>query len=153
MHAEIKKMMASEKENGKMTRLLDGFKSGIRYNENVLVIATTESAAQAFLDNAGTSTVPAWLQDTKYPFLANIDFGAIVKAILAKGGKGGSKGLNEKVFDLFDHITFAGGHLNGNSLEGRFTISFTDKQANAVVQIFDFINYYLEQDAKRKEGM
>src|SRR5690606_8248874 len=57
LKTEINKLMAAEKEEGKKSKLLDGLNPAVRINDKVLVLASSESVAQSYIDNDGTSPV------------------------------------------------------------------------------------------------
>lgn len=147
IHTQVKELMAKENAGGKTGKIMSELKPVVKFNDQYFVVALSEPAAQSFLNSPGTNEVPAWVQSyQQYPTVANLSFRQLLQLVFGSEGKGGAKAEQmKKVFDNFDGITFSGGHYADKSLNSTAEFTFTNKQDNAMLQIFHFINQMMKE--------
>jgi hypothetical protein len=126
-----------------------------KHNNELLVLSLSPQTAEAFLNNTGTGTVPAVLQEySKYPMVVSID----LKQILGitsndQPERKRNKGMNEIMGQVFDQVLVYGGGYENGSVNSVFEFRFSDQNENSLKQLFGIATSIAEKEESRiKEG-
>lgn len=132
------------------------FRPAIMYNDSLCVIAHSAAMAEAYLNNSGTTALPAWLPAApKGNMWMNFGFRDIMTMVYSMAGKPGKnkdKQANE-IFGMFDQLIMTGGEYANGSLNSQMEFRFSNPDKNVLEQLFELANTASQQKAKARKEM
>lgn len=149
--ADRKLDSVSNTEKGE--KMMSLFRPVIKFNDNLCVITLNEAMADAYLENPGTASLPAWLPANQHTSMwMNLNFREIMNMLLSKAGKPG-KGKDQQVQTMlatFDQLIISGGEYANGSLNSRMEFRFSDPDKNALQQFFEMANRLSQEKAEAR---
>jgi hypothetical protein len=151
LKARFSQMIDSLKNTESGGKMFDKFSPAVRYNDSLFVISSSTEAANAFLNNNGSSPVPEWLQSNiSHPMVMSINFKELLTLMINKNQ--GERGMPQmKMLDMFDQIVAYGGDYENGSLNSSMEFRFSNPNENSFKQLFDMMNTMIEESEKVKE--
>lgn len=137
-------------------KIMSVFRPAIMYNDSLCVIAHSAAMAEAYLNNSGTTALPAWLPAApKGNMWMNFGFRDIMTMVYSMAGKPGKnkdKQANE-IFGMFDQLIMTGGEYANGSLNSQMEFRFSNPDKNVLEQLFELANTASQQKAKARKEM
>lgn len=152
LKASIDHTLDSLKKTDSFKRSFKNFNPVVRYNDSLLVISSSEETAEKFLKNSDNRQIPEWISvNQAHPMLLELDLNELFGTMFSSASLAPDKNEEDlKIFEMFDKLIVSGGDYTDGSLNSRTEFTFTKKDENSFKQLFDLLNYGVEQAEKRK---
>lgn len=137
-------------------KIMSLFRPAIMYNDSLCVIAHSAAMAEAYLNQSGNGTLPAWLPaNQKGNMWMSLGFRDIMTMVVNMAGKNGKSKEKEtmELLEMFDQLVITGGEYADGSMNSRMEFRFSNPDKNVLEQLFDMANRASMQKAKAKKAM
>ena len=137
-------------------KIMSLFRPAIMYNDSICVVAHSAAMAEAYLNNPGTTPLPAWLPAApKGNMWMNLGFRDIMTMVYSMAGKPGKNKDKQamEVFGMFDQMIMTGGDYANGSLNSQMEFRFSNPDKNVLEQLFDLANKASQEKAKSKNSL
>lgn len=137
-------------------KIMSLFRPAIMYNDSLCVVAHSAAMAEAFLNNPGTTALPAWLPSApKGNMWMNFGFRDIMTMVYSMAGKPGKNKDKQamEVFGIFDQLIMTGGDYANGSLNSQMEFRFSNPDKNVLEQLFELANTASQQKTRARSEM
>ncbi len=137
-------------------KIMSLFRPAIMYNDSLCVIAHSAAMAEAYLNQSGNGTLPAWLPaNQKGNMWMSFGFRDIMTLVVNMAGKNGKSKEKQTMefLEMFDQLVMSGGEYADGSMNSRMEFRFSNPDKNVLEQLFDMANRASMQKAKAKKEM
>lgn len=112
----------------------------LRFNDEFVVMALAPPTAEAFLYNPAPGEAPSWIHEfNQYPVVMNFNFRKLFQLISKSEKMDNINTAESAMVNSFDQVYLYGGNYNAGAIEMNMEFRFTDKEKNALSQLFDLL--------------
>jgi len=124
-----------------------------KHNDDLLVVSLSPETASAFLNNNTAGSVPELIQQySKHPMVLSINLREIMTKL---GGNDRperiNKNANSQLLNTFGNIIVFGGEYENESINSTMEFNFSNKEDNALKQLFEMMGEMLEDKEMNME--
>jgi Domain of unknown function (DUF4836) len=141
LKVSLKQVWDSMQQAEDGSKMMKGMKPVVKYTDSLFVLSLSPDVATAFINNAGTGTAPEWLQSkSQYPMVMQINMKEIIEMVIGKKRSAKNAEEEQMIINMFDQMVLYGGNYENESLTANMEFQFSNKNDNALKQLFDMIN-------------